>query len=78
MNKTNICCLNCEHYKEHPDGGVIYKNGVVIKEVTLPSWWACHHPALNDGEDLLYMEPEDFCSRFEERKTKETENGTDN
>lgn len=74
MNKTNPCCANCEHYKEHPDGGAIYENGKVIKEVTLPSWWACHHPTFNDEEDILYMEPEDFCSRFEERKNKEDSN----
>lgn len=62
------CCANCKYYVEHPDGGVIYKNGEVIKEVTLPSWWACCHPALNDEEEILYMQPEDFCSRFEQRK----------
>lgn len=60
------CCANCEHYKEHPDGGAIYKNGQVVREVALPSWWACH--PVNDGEDILFTKPEDFCSRFEERK----------
>ena len=58
------CCANCEHYK--PDEGIIYKNGKVIKKVTLSSWWSCYHPGLNE-EDILYTKPEDFCSRFEER-----------
>lgn len=58
------CCANCEHYKS--DRGIIYKNGEVIKEITLGCFWACYHPELNE-EDILYTKPEDFCSRFEER-----------
>ena len=77
MSKPNPCCANCEHYIEHPDGGVIYQNGKVIKEVTLPSWWACHHPTFNDDESILYMKPEDFCSRFEERKNEDQEDSNE-
>lgn len=53
------CCANCKYYKSltFSDGDTIYE---------------CHHPSMDDCESvdesgILYMAPEDFCSRWESR-----------
>lgn len=53
------CCANCEHYES-----LTFSDGETIYE--------CHHPSMDDCEcedesGILYMAPEDFCSRFKER-----------
>lgn len=47
------CCANCEHYIQHSI-----------------SQWFCYHPtrSMNYWDNVLRMQPEDFCSRFEARK----------
>lgn len=67
MHILTPCCANCEHYINHENGGVIYKNGKVVREVNLPDYWACSHPTFNDDEEELWTKPEDFCSYFKER-----------
>ena len=51
------CCANCKYYKS-----ITFSDGETIYE--------CHHPSMDEcvyESGLLYMTPEDFCSRFEER-----------
>lgn len=53
------CCANCKFYRSFT-----FSDGETI--------WECHHPSMDDCESvdesgILYMAPEDFCSRWEER-----------
>lgn len=56
------CCANCKYYKS-----LTFSDGETIYE--------CHHPSMDDCEcidesGILYMAPEDFCSRFVDKNDK--------
>ena len=55
------CCANCEHYKKVPSLSDLVK-----------TYYGCDHPLMDTDDPYvgvsLTMAPEDFCSRFEQRK----------
>ena len=58
--KAIPCCANCKHYQPINFG------------VGFDTRWRCKHPRLmtngwSDTKGWLTLQPEDFCSRWEER-----------
>ena len=63
--RTNLaipCCCNCRFYKKCKPSD--------IGESGKDDRWVCKHPRLKtDGKIAhLVVQPEDFCSRFEDSK----------